>query len=56
LEKYTEIDLSLVENNERGFFNKLLSFNREIEFIEYGPKVFRNILMLDSINYDELLK
>jgi hypothetical protein len=50
------MDISLEENAEKGLLQKLICWNTEIGFIEYSPKVFRNILMLDSINHDELLR
>jgi hypothetical protein len=56
LEKYSEIDISLNDKMLKGFFSSMIKFNRDIGFVEYSPKVFRNILMLDSINYDELFK
>lgn len=47
---------SLAINKCKQFFSMFNICNGSITLLEYVPKVFRNVLMLDSLNYDELFK
>jgi hypothetical protein len=61
LEDFSNLSISShsslsIKNKLKNFCSMLNLFDNSITLKEYSPKVFRNILILDTINFDELSK